>query len=171
MINLDENNNTDNNPEESVNENKKGMNPVLMISAVVGLLIVAGGFLFLSAKNSQVPSEEAIMDVNQSTVGEGEEQEMATEEPDVEINIKGGMYYFDQKEITVKEGDRVRIILTSQEGRHDFVIDKFNVISSVVDEGESTTVEFVADQAGEYEYYCSVMDHRQRGMVGTLVVE
>ncbi|KKS22075.1 MAG: Plastocyanin, partial [Candidatus Roizmanbacteria bacterium GW2011_GWC2_41_7] len=54
---------------------------------------------------------------------------------------------------------------------HDFNLDEFNVDGTVVKEGESTMVEFVADQAGDFEYYCSVGQHRANGMVGTLTVE
>jgi len=35
----------------------------------------------------------------------------------------------------------------------------------------TTSVEFVADQEGAFEYYCSVGNHRQQGMKGTLIVE
>jgi uncharacterized cupredoxin-like copper-binding protein len=32
-------------------------------------------------------------------------------------------------------------------------------------------VQFVADKTGTFEFYCSVGNHRQMGMVGTLVVQ
>jgi len=32
-------------------------------------------------------------------------------------------------------------------------------------------VTFVADKAGEYEFYCSVGQHRANGMVGKLIVK
>ena len=34
-----------------------------------------------------------------------------------------------------------------------------------------TSVTFIADQEGSFEYYCSVGNHREEGMVGTLIVE
>lgn len=34
-----------------------------------------------------------------------------------------------------------------------------------------TSVTFVADTLGTFEYYCSVGNHRAQGMVGNLVVE
>lgn len=39
-----------------------------------------------------------------------------------------------------------------------------------VNTGATTSVEFVADQVGNFEYYCSVGQHRANGMVGTLTV-
>ncbi|MDO8658241.1 MAG: plastocyanin/azurin family copper-binding protein [Candidatus Levybacteria bacterium] len=39
--------------------------------------------------------------------------------------------------------------------------------------GQTDTVEFTADTAGTFEYYCSVGNgyHKEQGMVGTLVIE
>ena len=53
---------------------------------------------------------------------------------------------------------------------HDFVIDELGVKSSVAKSGHSTSVEFVADKVGSFEFYCSVGQHRTNGMVGTLTV-
>ncbi|MDD3662162.1 MAG: cupredoxin domain-containing protein, partial [Candidatus Dojkabacteria bacterium] len=87
------------------------------------------------------------------------------------LEITGVEYDFSIEEIRVKRGDRVRIEFTSQEGLHDLVIDAFDVRTQRVSTGESDVVEFVADEAGTFEYYCSVNNHRQLGMVGTLIVE
>lgn len=54
---------------------------------------------------------------------------------------------------------------------HDFVIDELNVKTKIVKDGESETVEFTPDQTGTFEFYCSVGQHRQMGMKGTLIVE
>jgi len=87
------------------------------------------------------------------------------------IQIEGGTYYFAPDTITVKKGEPVTITFTSAGGMHDFVIDEFNVRTKRVSEGESDTVMFTPDKAGTYEFYCSVGNHRQMGMKGTLVVE
>ncbi|MEX2144846.1 MAG: plastocyanin/azurin family copper-binding protein [Candidatus Spechtbacterales bacterium] len=89
-----------------------------------------------------------------------------------EFVIYGGNYYYTVEEIRVKKGDTVKITFSSEEGFHDFVLDEFNVATQRYRPGEGEeTVEFVADQAGEFEYYCSVGEHRQLGQVGTLIVE
>jgi len=54
---------------------------------------------------------------------------------------------------------------------HDFNIDEFDVKLPVTAAGETNSVTFIADTIGEFEYYCSVGQHRQLGQVGTLVVE
>lgn len=78
---------------------------------------------------------------------------------------------YDTTEIRVKEGDKVRITLTNSNGFHDWVVDEFNAATKQIQQGETDTIEFVADKAGTYEYYCSVGKHREMGMVGTLIVE
>ena len=88
-----------------------------------------------------------------------------------EFTIDASNYAFSQTELRVNEGDRVTITLTNSEGFHDWVIDEFNSATDRIQAGETTSVTFVADEAGTYEYYCSVGNHRAQGMVGTLVVE
>ncbi len=76
---------------------------------------------------------------------------------------------FSVKDITVKKGDRVRITVNNTAGVHDFVIDEFDVKKDTP-EGQKTVIEFVADKAGDFTYYCSKYNHRELGQVGTLHV-
>jgi plastocyanin len=72
----------------------------------------------------------------------------------------------------VNRGDTVRVTFINERGTHDWSIDEFALAgTAVLQEGEQETIEFIADQAGEFEYYCSVGNHRELGMVGTLIVE
>lgn len=90
--------------------------------------------------------------------------------PVKEFTITGGNFKFTPSAMTVKKGDTVRVTFKNEEGFHDFRIDEFNVATKQIGAGTSETVEFVADKAGTFEYYCSVGQHRQMGMVGTLTV-
>ena len=74
-------------------------------------------------------------------------------------------------ELRVQEGDRVRIEFTSTKGFHDWRADEFNVATTQVKDGGSTSVEFVANKKGVFEYYCGIGQHRANGMKGKLVVE
>ena len=87
------------------------------------------------------------------------------------IALTGTNFAFSQEEIRVKQGDTVRIEFESTEGFHDWVVDEFAAATAQVRPGTPTSVEFVANQAGTFEYYCSVGTHRQQGMVGNLIVE
>jgi len=84
--------------------------------------------------------------------------------------VKGVNFAYDVSTITVNEGDTVTINFESSDGFHDWVVDEFSATTEKVKPGVSTSVTFVADKAGTYEYYCSVGSHRAEGMVGKLVV-
>lgn len=88
-----------------------------------------------------------------------------------EFQVEAKPFSFTPNVITVKQGDTVTIVLNNTKGMHDFRIDEFSVATKKISEGESDTVQFVADKKGSFEYYCSVGNHRAMGMKGTLVVE
>jgi len=88
-----------------------------------------------------------------------------------EFTLDSFNFGYDVTEIRVQEGDTVTINLTNSEGFHDWVVDEFDAATEKIREGGLTSVTFVADKAGAYEYYCSVGSHRAQGMVGTLIVE
>jgi plastocyanin len=88
------------------------------------------------------------------------------------IDVIGTDFEYDIKQIKVKKGDTVTIYFKSNEGFHDWVVDEFNAATDRVTEKDGvTSVTFVADKVGTFQYYCSVMSHRQMGMIGYLVVE
>lgn len=87
-----------------------------------------------------------------------------------EFNINGTNFKFDLAGIKVKKGDTVKINFTNRDGMHDFVLDGLNIRTKVLKLGETESITFVADKAGSFEYYCSIGQHRQMGMKGTLVV-
>ncbi len=85
--------------------------------------------------------------------------------------IIDGKYYpkFSPNEITVNKGDRVKIKITNTKGTHDFKIDEFNVYTETP-LNQEVIIEFTADKAGSFEYYCTKTGHRQAGHWGTLKV-
>lgn len=105
-------------------------------------------------------TEEAASDVDEST-----------ESVDKEFTIDAFNYGYSQEEIRVQQGDTVTINLTNSDGFHDWVVDEFDAATEQINASETTSVTFVADEAGTFEYYCSVGNHRQQGMVGNIIVE
>ena len=88
-----------------------------------------------------------------------------------EVEVRSRGLAFDVDEIRVNLGDTVRVTYINGGGRHDWVLDEFDgAQTSIISGGNRETVEFVADQAGTFEFYCSVPGHRQSGMVGRFVV-
>lgn len=88
-----------------------------------------------------------------------------------EITVTNEGFDFIPREIRVNLGDTVRITYENGGGFHDWVLDEFDAATSQFSGGRSETVEFVADEAGTFEFYCSVGNHRARGMWGNFVVE
>ncbi|HRH31719.1 MAG TPA: cupredoxin domain-containing protein [bacterium] len=86
------------------------------------------------------------------------------------FTVTGENFSFEPSTLTVKKGDTVRIIFKNEDGFHDLKIDELNVATKQIQGGAEETVEFVADKAGTFEYYCSVGKHRDMGMKGTITV-
>ncbi|MBI2600429.1 cupredoxin domain-containing protein [Candidatus Daviesbacteria bacterium] len=87
------------------------------------------------------------------------------------FEVEGRPFEFAPKEIRVNEGDRVRIVFRNTEGFHDWTLSGFNTKTKQINAGETDTIEFIADKKGTFEYFCSVGNHRQMGMVGQFIVE
>ncbi len=88
-----------------------------------------------------------------------------------EIQMTAKKYSFSPNPITVKKGERVRLIITATDRDHGFKLEAFN-IEQKLKKGVPTTVEFTADKAGTFPFKCSVhcgIGHG--GMKGTLIVE
>ncbi|HTK60627.1 MAG TPA: plastocyanin/azurin family copper-binding protein [Candidatus Baltobacteraceae bacterium] len=118
----------------------------------------------------QAPTETP--DLPTSAAPSGIETAQAAENGDAKaFTVVGDNFDFSLKEMRVKKGDRVRVTFKNAEGFHDFRLDEFNVATAKQQAGGEETVEFIADKAGTFEYYCSVGKHRQMGMKGNLIVE
>lgn len=159
------------------------MKAIITILAVLVLGFL--GWHFLSGKGADVPAEtpppppppppgsdnleEAIEEEGMMEEGVDGAMMEGTEHT---FDVEGVDFAFDVTEIIVKKGDTVTINFTSTMGYHDWVVDEFEAATEQVtpDDGV-TSVTFTADEAGTFEYYCSVGNHRAQGMVGNLVVE
>jgi heme/copper-type cytochrome/quinol oxidase subunit 2 len=156
-------------------QNSKGL--IITLFLVLTVFLVGGSFVFL--KNS-ISKTSSSLDTPPTpmTSNETENRERATDEDSmvagqntVTINVEGGNYYFKPNEIIVKKDEEVKIVFSSIDGFHDFIIDEFNVKTNITAGGKTAEVTFTPDKAGTYEFYCNVGNHRVMGMVGTLTVE
>lgn len=106
-----------------------------------------------------------------SGVGEARTQKEEPAEGTVkEFTVTGQNFSFSPNTIIVKKGDRVRIVFQNAGGTHNWQLEGYNIGTKIIQTGQTDTVEFTADQAGTFEFFCSVGNHRQMGMVGTLTV-
>jgi plastocyanin len=84
--------------------------------------------------------------------------------------VAGRSFAFDPDEITVRAGEAIAIVLSSEDDVHDFTIDDLDVhVAS--DAGSTSIGGLQVDDPGRHTFYCSVEGHREAGMEGTLVVE
>ena len=133
-----------------------------LIGVLIGLFVAAAGFYLLnsSGNNSKITGSTA--------------ENLNNENIKTFVMTGAHLRFFmdgvESPELRVKQGDKVRIEFTSTEGFHDWVLDAFNAATGRVGAGASTSVEFVADKKGTFEYYCSVGEHRANGMGGVFVV-
>jgi nitrosocyanin len=103
--------------------------------------------------------------------GSGEDMGPAGEVVGVKtVEVEAGSFYYKPNTITVKKGEKVKIVMKSVDMMHDFNIDELGVKVPITKSGSTATAEFTADKVGTFEYYCSVGQHRANGQVGTLVV-
>lgn len=170
--------------EQNTTQTNSGMNPMIIGAIVVGALLIGGiAYSQLSGSNSTEDArvteqtQEALPDMTtQTTTETAPAAETASDSPamaaDVKVvEIEGGAFYYKPNEIRVKKGEKVKVVMKSVDMMHDFVIDELGVKMPIAKSGETGTVEFTADQAGTYEFYCSVGQHRAQGQVGKLIVE
>jgi nitrosocyanin len=160
-----------------------------IVVAVVVVLVLAGGAYFIrSSQKAAAPTNDqtitqtqpsptdmapdmSAIDSTGAANTEGASTSAQTQGAVKHFTVTGSSFKFAPSTLTVNKGDKVQITFQNSSGIHDFVIDEFNVESTRISEGQTDTVEFTADKAGSFKYYCSVGNHRQMGMEGTLVVQ
>ena len=141
----------------------------MMIVVVIAAVVLIGGGWMLFGNKASAPADQ-----NQ-TVLPPERETQPTDESTVSgevvtFEVSASNFKFSEQEMQVKVGDTVKIVVTSIGGTHDFVLDEFDIKTKVLSSEQSETIEFVADKAGTFEFYCSIGNHRQMGMVGNLIV-
>lgn len=157
----------------------------LIIPAIILVLVAAGaGFYFYGQSKLQQPEMAEAME--QGTMEEESSETMEEKMAEAEATGSGDVMMAESQAIeasafefsyelsveTIKAGEPVKLTLTNT-GKmpHDLQFDDFDFGTKIVQPGESETIEFTIDEAGEYAYYCSVGNHRALGMEGVLTVE
>lgn len=145
-------------------------NTTITIVVIIALILV-GGLIYAMTMSSE--DTTAIPNTTTSPSSDTTNSPAAgTSTGEVKsFTVTSSSFKFSPTEIRVKEGDRVKVTLNNTNGFHDFVVDEFNARTRQINGAGTDTVEFVANKKGTFEYYCSVGNHRQMGMVGKIVVE
>ncbi len=93
----------------------------------------------------------------------------------VDIYMTAIRSHFNPEHITLKQGDKVRWHITNTErafdATHGFAVPVYNITASL-EPGETVTIEFIADTAGTFPFYCSEFcSALHLEMMGYLMVE
>lgn len=87
-----------------------------------------------------------------------------------EIVVTGGNYYFEPSNIDVEAGETVRFVFENAGGTHDMRIPELGEGTNVISGGESESFTVIFEEEGSYEFLCSVGNHAEQGMTGTIQV-
>lgn len=88
-----------------------------------------------------------------------------------EFTMTAKKFDFTPATITVSEGDRVKLTITSEDVTHGFAIDELGIKEDIV-AGKPTVVEFTASKKGTFRFYCSLFcGQGHTEMEGQLIVE
>lgn len=108
----------------------------------------------------------------ETPVGMEEIEEDVSEESAFEVTIKMSEYVISPSVISIDANEDTTFILKNLGfTTHNFVVDELSIYSGIIPPGESKTITFMAEEPGEYDFYCSVDNHRGNGMEGVLIVK
>lgn len=145
---------------------------------IMGILLILSVFIFACA-NQEEQMEQENQGITELDLVNDNDADTNNDADVKTFYVEGGPmfeFFIDGErnaDIVVNVGDRVRIVYESVGGMpHDFVIDEIEgARTEIWSPGDGETIEFVANVAGEFEYYCSVGSHRANGMVGRFIVQ
>lgn len=143
----------------------------IITSIVAVLAVIIGGWWLVkgSAVAPAIPTEEvatgteAVEATSSAPMQAGEQVEA--------ITLSGNEFSYEPAAISAKVGQSITVTYTNT-GKypHDFVIDELGVKSQVIKSGETDTFSFTPAKTGTFSFYCSLPNHREKGMVGTILV-
>ncbi|OGJ46947.1 hypothetical protein A2272_00455 [Candidatus Peregrinibacteria bacterium RIFOXYA12_FULL_33_12] len=118
------------------------------------------------------PSNDQIIQSNSQESTPTNNQPSNINQPNVkEFVMTTQQWQFNPSQITVNQGDLVKLRITTLDVKHSIAIPDFN-INKDLNPGEETVVEFTADKPGTFTFYCSIYcGEGHKDMKGILVVQ
>lgn len=159
------------------------------IYAIIGMLLVLGLGLAIVSGSSKTKNSKAMPTASAMAIDESSDMltpsssssampevkdyntNISSQEAVKTIAVEAGSFYYKPAQLTVKKGEKIKLVLTAVDMMHDFNIDELGVKVPITKSGGTNSVEFVADKTGTFEYYCSVGQHRSKGQVGKITIE
>lgn len=88
-----------------------------------------------------------------------------------DFSIAARDHRFIPDRLEVAQDDLVRLSITAEDLPYSFAIDAYRIVKRIP-AGGTVTFEFRADQAGTFQFYCTLTaDEACRSMTGTIVVK
>jgi plastocyanin len=146
------------------------MKKIQLLSLILPAIILAG----CNTNNPEGNVQQSPQ--NEALTQEGDQTTLANPDGDAQVvdyTVSMSNFEFSPNQLTAAPGQTIRVLLVNVDGIHDFVIDELGVQTSELTQDQEEVVEITIpeDAAGmTYEFYCSVGNHRDIGMVGTLTV-
>jgi len=145
------------------------MNKKIIIAII--LILLVGGLFYSYNLRREAGEESSESETNSKSVNP---TSISAENADMkEFKVEEGDFYFKPEKITVRKDDKVKITFSNIDGDdlHNFILDGYYLHTEDTKAHETSTLEFVADKTGTFNFFCSIGDHKDRGMIGTLTVE
>ncbi|MFT4244115.1 MAG: cupredoxin domain-containing protein [Candidatus Woesearchaeota archaeon] len=129
---------------------------------IITLLLLSLALIFAGCQEAQ--------EVTQEIEEEQTQNEQIIEQAVRVIEVEGFGREFNPSLIEVQQGETVEFVFTNTRGTHDFVIPELGVGTEIISEGETDSFTVTFDEAGTFEFLCSVGNHAAEGMVGEIIV-
>jgi uncharacterized cupredoxin-like copper-binding protein len=136
----------------------------IVLGFIVGIGVVAAYMVSNPKQSVQTPTEN-------SDKSEELDEDIKNEDA-IEVTVKMSEYIISPSVISIEEDkDATFVIKNLGFTTHNFVSEELGIYSGVIPPGESKTITVMANEPGEYDFYCSIGDHRNNGMEGVLIVK
>jgi nitrite reductase (NO-forming) len=150
--------------------NQKSLNPNLVAAILIAF---TGLFLaILPFRLEIVPNISSAQSTPSTTVEYTLRTVIGQTPPMAFVGVGGDIDGVVNPPLKANVGDTVKItVINGDPVLHDLTIDEFGVTTGQLTElDQQAVIEFVANQGGEFKYYCATPGHRQVGMEGSLSI-
>lgn len=138
-----------------------------VIIAIVAVLVVAAVVFFLFGNNVKTSLNSKNPAQKPSPTSTTGNRHTAVSE----ITVVGTDFAFSPSTIVAKSGKKLTITFQNKgKAPHNLTIDKVGA-SKTLQAGQSETITINSPKAGTYSIECTVGNHKEKGMVGLLMVQ